>query len=272
MIGPFAIGRVHRVEALASLREMPDESVDAIVADPPYSSGGFTRGDRVLLAPERKYVENEERAVPHASFAGDNRDARSWAAWMTLWLDEAHRLTRVGGRCYVFADWRQLPAATDAIQAGGWVWRGIVAWDKTEGSRAPHTGYHRHQTEFAPWGTRGPCPERLGEGPFAGVVRCSVDRDKLHMTAKPVEVMREIVRAAAPRDGIILDPFSGSGSTGVACAAEGRRFLGFERDAHHCDVANRRLDAYARGVSIRDDEVGQGALFDAPPLNSEPTR
>src|SRR3990167_9457943 len=146
MIGPFAIGRVHRVEALASLREMPDESVYAIVADPPYSSGGFTRGDRVLHAPERKYVENEERAVPHASFAGDNRDARSWAAWMTLWLDEAHRLTRVGGRCYVFADWPQLPAATDAIQAGGGGLGGIVGGDKTEGSRAPHTGYHRHQT------------------------------------------------------------------------------------------------------------------------------
>jgi hypothetical protein len=53
-----------------------------------------------------------------------------------------------------FTDWRQLPMLTDVLQAGGFVWRGVMPWDKTESSRAPHTGYFRHQCEYVVWGPR----------------------------------------------------------------------------------------------------------------------
>lgn len=64
-----------------------------------------------------------------------------------------------------------------------------------------------------------------------------------HPTVKPTALMRWLVRLACPEGGLVLDPFAGSGSTGVACLAEGRRCLGIEQDERHCEIAARRLDA-----------------------------
>ncbi len=117
---------LHQGDALAVLRSMPDASVDAVITDPPYSSGGFTRGDR-SLPPAMKYTMNGTK-IERPTFAGDNRDQRSFGYWCALWLGECLRVAKPGAPLCVFTDWRQLPTMTDAIQAGGWVWRGIVDW------------------------------------------------------------------------------------------------------------------------------------------------
>ena len=62
-----------------------------------------------------------------------------------------------------------------------------------------------------------------------------------HPTVKPTEVMRHLVRLITPARGMCLDPFAGSGSTGVACAIEGRSFIGIERDPHYVAIARARL-------------------------------
>lgn len=81
------------------------------------------------------------------TFSGDNRDQRSWCFWMTQWLALCQVRVKPGGYVMIFTDGRQLPMLTDAFQAGGFIWRGVIPWDKTESARAPHTGYFRHQCE-----------------------------------------------------------------------------------------------------------------------------
>jgi site-specific DNA-methyltransferase (adenine-specific) len=71
-----------------------------------------------------------------------------------------------------------------------------------------------------------------------------------HWKGKPVEVMRELVRAVPP-DGLILDPFAGSGSTGVAALLSGRRFIGIEREASYVAIATERLQEADRGEVIK---------------------
>jgi len=66
-------------------------------------------------------------------------------------------------------------------------------------------------------------------------------RRNFHPTVKPVALMRWLVRLATPPGALVLDPFSGSGSTGIACLAEGRRFLGIERDQGYARIARARL-------------------------------
>jgi hypothetical protein len=112
---------LHRGDALAVLRAIPDASVDTVITDPPYSSGGFTRGDR-SLPPAMKYTMNGTK-IERPAFAGDNRDQRSFAYWCALWLGECLRVAKPGAPLCVFTDWRKLPTMTDAVQAGGWVWR-----------------------------------------------------------------------------------------------------------------------------------------------------
>lgn len=62
-----------------------------------------------------------------------------------------------------------------------------------------------------------------------------------HPTVKPVDLMRWLVRLVTPPGGLVLDPFAGSGTTGVACVAEGFRFVGVEREAEYVEIAARRL-------------------------------
>lgn len=249
---------IYHGEALAGLQMLPDGEAAAIITDPPYSSGGFTRGDRTQ-DPEAKYVHTGTEII-RASFAGDNRDARSWCYWCALWLSECLRVVRESGYALMFCDWRQLPLASDSLQAGGFVWRGIVPWDKTEGARAPHTGYFRHQAEFVVWGTRGVSLPAKHGGPWPGAYRFVVKQtDKFHMTGKPTELMRRLVQVAEP-GGLIVDPFGGSGTTAVAALLEGRRCIMIEREAANCEIAIDRLERAAK----------QGTFEYSPAAEPEP--
>lgn len=231
---------LHEGDCLEVMRGMAAGSVDAIITDPPYSSGGLMRGDR-MADPVRKYVQSGTQRVD-LTFSGDNRDQRSWTVWMTMWMLQAGRLLRVGGRVYLFTDWRQLPATTDAVQAAGFIWRGIIAWDKGRGARAAHTGFHRHQCEYVVFATHGPAERADGRGPFDGCIHATIPRNKLHPTQKPVEVMTPLVRCVEA-GGTILDPFAGSGTTLLAAVAEGRNAIGIERESPYCEIIRRRMAA-----------------------------
>jgi site-specific DNA-methyltransferase (adenine-specific) len=84
---------LHHGEALSVVRSMSDASVDAIVTDPPYSSGGFTRGDRTGST-GKKYTLTGT-LVERPEFAGDNRDQRSFGYWCSLWLSECLRVAKL---------------------------------------------------------------------------------------------------------------------------------------------------------------------------------
>jgi site-specific DNA-methyltransferase (adenine-specific) len=267
-LGPYAIDAVTQGEALALLREVPDASVDMVLTDPPYSSGGFTRGDRTA-DPRAKYVmstspdRDESADGAHVSFTGDNRDQLGWTYWCALWLDQCRRVLKPGGYLLMFCDWRQQPMATVAMQSGGLLWRGTLAWDKGEGARAPHSAYFRHQCEYVVWGTAGPLP--IGGtghgGPYAGCYRAPVKRDdKHHMTGKPTALLRELVKPC-PVGGLILDPFAGSGTTLVGAYLEGRHAVGFELSPENVRISNERLAAARAGVAYVAHEAGQSALF-----------
>lgn len=138
-------------DALRLLTQLPDAHVDAVVTDPPYSSGGFTRGDRAQ-GTGTKYSQSGYSGADLTDFAGDNRDQRGYLAWCALWMGEALRVTKPGGLILAFTDWRQLPTTTDAVQCGGWLWRGIVPWNKPTArpqqgrftaSSLPRVGEHR---------------------------------------------------------------------------------------------------------------------------------
>lgn len=225
-------------DALHHLPQLDADSYDVVLTDPPYSSGGLFRSDR-MLSTDHKYTQTG-RQGKRQDFLGDNRDQRSWGYWCTLWLSECLRVTRLAGYVLMFSDWRQLPTATDALQAAGWVWRGLIVWDKTEGARAPNTGYFRHQCEYIVWGTKG--TSKPADGPWPGCYRISVkQRDKHHQTGKPTKLIRELLRCC-PAGGQVLDPFAGSCTTGVACLQTGRGFLGFELAPEIHAIGQRRLE------------------------------
>ena len=221
------------LEVLATLQG----GFDAVITDPPYSSGGTHKAARTEL-PSMKYVGN----CNYAEFLGDNRDQRSWFMWCSLWMGMATRLIRPGGYVMVFSDWRQLPTMTDVFQAGGAIWRGLIVWDKGASSRAPHTGYFRHQAEYVVWGSCGKLGKCSHGGPFPGVINQRViPSEKLHMTGKPVQVMEALAHPLPP-SARVLDPFMGSGTTALPILARGGPFTGIEMTTEYFDIACARLE------------------------------
>ncbi len=70
-------------------------------------------------------------------------------------------------------------------------------------------------------------------------------RANAHPTVKPIELMRWLIRLSVPIGGVVLDPFTGSGSTGCAAALEGRQFVGLEREAQYVEIARARITYWA---------------------------
>jgi site-specific DNA-methyltransferase (adenine-specific) len=198
------------------------------------------RGDRTAAGSHGKYQGDAVHHLPE--FGGDSRDQRSYAYWCALWLAECRRVTKPAGLLISFTDWRQLPATTDAIQSGGWVWRGVIPWYKP--NTRPQSGRFTAQCEYAVWGSNGAMPVDRTRGTFPGFYEYQPERNKEHVTQKPLGLMRDMV-AIVPEGGIVLDPFAGSGTTGVACVNSNRLFIGVEMTKHYADVAAARFRAAA---------------------------
>ena len=225
-------------DSLAILRSLPTASVDAVITDPPYSSGGTTTAERTNRTPRQKYQQSGTLKT-YPTFEGEVRDQRSFTYWCTLWLAECYRIATTGAPICVFIDWRQLPAMTDAVQAAGWAWRGILPWHKP--SARCQLGRFTNQCEYVVWGSKGAMPARAEVGTIPGLVSASViASQKFHMTGKPIPVMEHLVRICSP-NSTVLDPFAGSGSTGVAALQRGHSFIGIEQSADYVEIARTRL-------------------------------
>jgi site-specific DNA-methyltransferase (adenine-specific) len=192
-----------------------------------------------MADPSNKYVPSKEVKNFHPGFTGDNKDQRSFGYWCSLWLSECIRTVKPGAPIAIFSDWRQLPVITDCVQAGGWIWRGVAVWDKTRGIR-PSAGRFRQQAEFIVWGSNGPMPIDYGAPCLNGVFTHAPFKGKQHIAGKPESLMSDIVEIC-PKSGVILDPFLGSGTTGLAAIRSGRHIVGMEIDPRYAELSANRL-------------------------------
>lgn len=229
---------LYQGDALGILATLPDAVMDAVLTDPPYSSGGVTMGAR-QADPAQKYQQSgTKRQYP--PMLGDAKDQRSWTMWCTLWLGECWRIAREGAPLMVFTDWRQLPALSDAVQAAGWAWRGVIAWDKR--SARPQIGKFRQQCEYVLFATKGrfiahtrACLPGVYSYPVIPV-------QKVHLTSKPVALIEDLLAVTAPHASV-LDPFMGGGSVGEACIRTGRGYVGMELSREYYNISRTRLTA-----------------------------
>jgi len=243
---------IYNGEALAVLAEIEPASCDVLLTDPPYSSGGMFRTDRAV-EPASKYRgwsqnsdgSSRKPTAEYGTFAGDNRDQRTWMRWVCAWSFAAMQAVRPGGHAFMFTDWRQLPATTDAAQYGGWTWRGVLVWDKGVGR--PMKGRFRNHLEYVVWSTHGPISDDVDTYPSALISVPTVGtNEREHVTQKPVELLQALLAVLPSGKPLtVLDPFMGSGSTLVAAKYAGHRAIGIEVDERYCEIAAKRL---AQGV------------------------
>lgn len=234
---------LYQGDCLELMKDIPDGSVDMVLTDPPYSSGGLFAGDR-KVSTRSKYCNGDYNgAARFQNFSGDNMDQRSFTEFMRMVLSKCRQKSRNESICAVFVDWRNIAAMIDALQAAGWVYRGIVVWDKGNSRVIPNR--FRNDCEYVVWGTNGPRKTEYIDGVFtwAGCyhIKSVPPKQKHHQTEKPVELLEKLLAICASK-GTVLDPFMGSGSTGVACVNTGRSFIGMELDPGYFETAKKRIE------------------------------
>ena len=84
------------------------------------------------------------------------------------------------------------------------------------------------------------------DSPRAGAGRTSKEVRNKHPTVKPIKLMEYLVKLVTPPGGVVFDPFTGSGTTGIACALQGFDFIGAEMDPDYCKIARSRIEAHQK--------------------------
>jgi site-specific DNA-methyltransferase (adenine-specific) len=198
-------------DCLRVLPELPTESVNFILTDPPY-----------LV----RYKARDGRTVPN-----DNNDA-----WLKPAFAEMHRVLEQSTFCVSFYGWPEADKFIAAYKAAGFRMVGHLTFPKryTSSSR-----FLRYQHECAHLLAKGYPPHP--ESTIGDVIDWTYSGNKLHPTQKPVSVLLPLIETFSRASGMVLDPFAGSGSTLVAAKTLGRSYLGIELDAGYHAAASRRL-------------------------------
>jgi site-specific DNA-methyltransferase (adenine-specific)/modification methylase len=200
---------------------------DLILTDPPYGIGA----DRNLRANK----QHGKAAVPSKDYGAGDWDNEPPPVWLVelMRAKSTHQILW-GGNYY------NLPPAV------GW-----LVWDKENGENC------YADCELA-WSNLPQAIRRL-KYRWAGMLQQDMANKEVreHPTQKPVPLMRwSLMQAAAAQT--VCDPFMGSGTTGVACALEGRKFTGIERERKYFDIAVERISrAQAQGTLLPPEEAPQ---------------
>ena len=231
----------HAPRAMDVLRALPAASVDVIPTDPPYA----TTGESTAWVSKDKV-----RSLP--------RETQFYEAWIREYLAEFRRILKPTGGIWMSCDWAAAMAIDQACPRVGLRAPTIGVWDR-EGLGMGYVLRHVYECfaviTMPEW-------ERIYTDE-PDVWRCKwtpSDRTMGHSAEKPVPLMARAIRLLARPGGVALDPFSGSGTTGVAALREGLRYIGIERDDGFVVLQRDRLSAEQMGSDVKAKRSGQEAL------------
>jgi DNA modification methylase len=211
---------------LGNALDIPNLKADAIITDPPYSSGGFNESGK------------SGGSIGTETNARIQGDTMSTLGYFNLMRRTLAQIDAQG--CYVFTDWRMWPHTCEVVELAMYRLRGMIVWNK--GSPAMGARW-KMQHELICWGTK--VSHKMGPG-LGNVLTVPRSGNKEHPTEKPLALMKALVGNA--EGDSVVDPFMGSGTTGVAAIQAGKSFVGCEIDPQHFDTACRRIsDALTQG-------------------------
>lgn len=255
-------------DCMKRLVEIEDNSIDTIFADPPYflSNGGISvqSGRQVCVdkgnwdkggTPEYIYEFNYQWLSLCRSKLKDNG---------TIWISGTHHNIHVVMRC---------------LQELGYKVLNTITWQKTDPPPNLSCRYFNFSTELIIWARKWEkIPHKFnyetmkqlnGERQMTDVWRIPAvgsweKQQGKHPTQKPLRLLYRIILAATDEGDTILDPFSGSGTTGIAANLLGRNYIGIEQDKYFCELSQRRRQAI-------EDEKTRKKLLDKMRSSPEET-
>ena len=277
-IGPFATNEVYQQDCVEGIRRIPDDTVDLVIADPPYnlSKGGDWSWNNSMPLPGFGGDWNKVMA------AWDDMPLASYLSFTLSWLREVQRVVRPQGSLWVHGTYHNAGIINFCMQLLQMEMINEVIWYKR--NSFPNLSGRRltasHETIL--WAHTGKKREYLFNYEAAKEMDCPEDRLKTqgkqlrtvwdvpnnkekkeiafgkHPTQKPIRVLRRMLTLSAKPGNVVLVPFAGAGSECVAAKEFGLHFIGFEIEDQYIEVSRRRL--------------GEGATKQSPEAPTNPPK
>lgn len=212
--------------ALEFLYMLEDESIDLIVTDPPYKiiTGGNSNG------------KNSKR--PQGILSG-NRELMKVVPRFKDWLPECYRVLKNNTHAYFMVNSSNLLEMMNEVTHAGFKIHNILIWEK---NNCTPSQYYMKNCEYIIFCRKGKAKyiNNLGDSKTVHFYK-NIIGNKVHPTEKPVDLMQFYIENSSNIGDTVLDPFMGSGSTGVAANICGRYFIGYEIVDEYFNIAKSRL-------------------------------
>lgn len=219
-------------DCLSVLETLESETVDAVITDPPFSSGARTDAGKSMRGAMLRGEKWQKSWFSH-----DNMATHGFLYLMRLLGLELFRTLKRGTTGHFFIDWRMYPNLYGALESCGWQVKNLVVWDKQHFGMGTN---YRNQHELIIYAEK-PGDFEFKRKDLGNVIKTKRTQAENHPTEKPCELIKILIDAVTEPDGIILDPFAGSGTTLVAAKQLGRRAIGIEISEEYCQIAVERL-------------------------------
>lgn len=217
-------------DCLTILKDISTNSIDLVITDPPYKLNKTT-GSMTSSSKSDRWQGNLR--------AGDKTANITNAIQFSEWLPEVYRVLKENSHCYVWVNDKNLVDLCNDAEKVGFRLHNILVWKKN--NCTPNRWYMKN-CEFIVFLHKGKSfpIKNLGD---AQLFECDNinGKDKLHPTQKPITYLERLILNSSNELDIVLDPFMGSGSTGVACINTNRKFIGIELNNTYYEIAKNRI-------------------------------
>lgn len=215
--------KVIQGDCLEVMKGIPDKSVDCIITDPPY--GMKYQSARRIATPQFKKIEND-----------NNID------WFPEFIKECYRILKDNSHIYIFCNDYNISKFRDLQEQAGFKNKRTLVWVKNNHTSGDLLGDYANKTEFINYAQKG--RRLLNGGRDTNVLNFNRVSKLEHPTQKPVDLNEYLIKKSTNETDIILDPFAGSGTTGVACKNTNRNYILIEKEPEYIDIINKRLNNY----------------------------
>lgn len=197
-------------------KSIGDKSIDLVLTDPPYGMS-FQSGHR---------KEKHEKILND-----DNLD------WLPKWCEEIHRVSKDHSHLYIFCSWHKIDVFKIELEKYFKI-KNILIWEKNNTGMGDLYGDYAPQYEMCIFINNG---KNLNNGRHSNIIKAKRTNNELHPTQKPVNLMEFLIQKSTKQNDLVLDTFSGSFSTAIACKNTKRRFIGCEINKEYFDNALDRI-------------------------------
>lgn len=232
-------GSLYQSDSTFLLKWLTPHSVDLIITDPPYGIAFRSNRQRV----DRKKSVNGEGSViirDHYFSEIENDETSSLG-----WLVDGYRVLKDGGAMYVFAHWTKWKELQSAAEQAGFSVKNMIVLNKSNHGMGDLKGSFAPRHELMLFATKGRHELRFPQGRIDDIwsvpVKFSGSR-RFHPNEKPLTWVIPAIENSSDVGNVILDPFMGSGTTGVAAVSMDRKFIGCEKDKDYFETSKLRFD------------------------------